>query len=374
MKTSDRELESDSWRQVAIPSLFMRGGTSRGLYFLKQHLPQDTALRDKVLLAAMGSPDEWQIDGVGGATSLTSKVAILSPSAHPWADVDYLFAQVKIAQVKVDVAPSCGNILAGVGPAAIEMGLVKAVDGQTTIKVHALNTGSLIEIVVQTPGGWITYEGSTAIDGVPGTAAPVLLNFMKVVGSKTGKLLPTGQRREEIEEVEVSCIDAAVPVVIARADALGKTGYETQAELDSDAAFYDRIEAIRRIAGMRMGLGNVANSVSPKFAIIAPPRNGGNITSRYFVPDACHASIAVTGAICLGSCAIIKDSVADGMVAIAGSGQQTIVIEHPSGKIEVALTISEGSDTTLEHASMMRTARLLFSGNVHVPARLLKRF
>ncbi len=215
--------------QRTIPCLFMRGGTSRGPYFLKRDLPADEATRDKVLLAAMGSPDSRQIDGLGGATSLTSKVAILSESDHPWADVDFLFAQVSVAQPKVDFGPTCGNILAGVGPAAIERGLVKAEDGETTVKIRAVNTGALIEAVVRTPGGEVTYDGDTAIGGVPGTAAPVLLNFMEVVGSKTGKLLPTGHRREEIEGVDVSCIDVAMPVAIARASALGKTGFETKA-------------------------------------------------------------------------------------------------------------------------------------------------
>jgi len=357
--------------QITIPSLLIRGGTSRGLYFLKENLPEDVTLRDKVLLAAMGSPDQLQIDGVGGATSLTSKVAILSPSTHPWADIDYLFAQVKITQPKVDVEPSCGNILAGVAPAALEMGLVKAMDGQTIVKIHAINSGSLIEAIVQTPDSLINYEGNTAIDGVPGTAAPIQLNFMEVVGSKTGKLLPTNQLREEIEGITVTCIDVAMPMVIARAEDLGKTGYETKAELDADATFFNRIEAIRRIAGLRMGLGNVANSVIPKFAIIAPPRYGGNVTSRYFVPDTCHATHAVTGAICVGCCAVLKGSIADGIAIVTGAERETIIIEHPLGKIEVALvTRCQGSEITVESAGVVRTARLLFSGNIHIPGHL----
>ncbi len=355
--------------QRAIPCLFMRGGTSRGPYFLKRDLPADEATRDKVLLAAMGSPDSLQIDGLGGATTLTSKVAILSESDHPWADVDFLFAQVSVAQPKVDFGPTCGNILAGVGPAAIERGLVKAEDGETTVKIRAVNTGALIEAVVRTPGGEVTYDGDTAIDGVPGTAAPILLNFMEVVGSKTGKLLPTGYRREEIEGVDVTCIDVAMPVAIARASALGKTGFETKAELDADTAFWERVEAIRRIAGFRMGLGNVANSVIPKFAIIAPPRYGGSVTSRYFVPDSCHSSHAVTGAICVGCCSLLKGSVADGVAVVTGSRRETLAIEHPSGKMEVAfVTRSEGSEITVERAGVVRTARLLFSGHVHISA------
>jgi 4-oxalomesaconate tautomerase len=339
--------------QIAIPCLFIRGGTSRGPYFLKTDLPADEVTRDKVLLAVMGSPDQRQIDGIGGATTLTSKIAILSASNHPWADVDFLFAQVSVAQSKVDLQPSCGNILAGVGPAAIKMGLIPAVDGKTVVKIHAVNTGALIEAVVHTPSGQVTYDGDTAIDGVPGTAAPILLNFMEIVGSKTGKLFPTGHRREEIEGVDVTCIDVAIPIAIARADALGKTGYETKAELDADTAFFERIERIRRIAGERMGLGNVAG------------------TSRYFVPDSCHSSYAVTGAICVGCCSLIKGSVADGVATVTGSGEETVVIEHPSGKIAVSLvTRMNGSSIIVERAGVVRTARLLFSGYVHVPASL----
>jgi 4-oxalomesaconate tautomerase len=357
--------------QIAIPCLFIRGGTSRGPYFLKTDLPADEVTRDKVLLAVMGSPDERQIDGIGGATTLTSKIAILSASNHPWADVDFLFAQVSVAQAKVDLQPSCGNILAGIAPAAIEMGLIPAVDGKTVVKIHAVNTGALIEAVVHTPGGQVTYDGDIAIDGVPGTAAPILLNFMEIVGSKTGKLFPTGHRREEIEGVDVTCIDVAIPIAVARADALGKTGYETKAELDADTAFFERIERIRRIAGERMGLGNVAGSVIPKFAIIAPPRYGGNVTSRYFVPDSCHSAYAVTGAICVGCCSLIKGSVADGVATVTGSLEETVVIEHPSGKISVSLvTRTNGSSIIVERAGVVRTARLLFSGYVHVPASL----
>ena len=354
--------------QTAIPCLFIRGGTSRGLYFLEADLPENKAVKEKILLSAMGSPDEGQIDGVGGSRSVTSKVAILSPSDHPWADVDYLFAQVQINRPSVDWAPSCGNILAGVAPAAIEKGLVLPQDGETKVKIRAVNTGSLIEAVVRTPGGKVAYEGEMSIDGVPGTAAPILLKLMEVVGSKTGKLLPTNHRREKIDGVEVTCIDVAMPMVIAPAQNLGKTGYETKAELDADQDFLERLERIRRIAGERMGLGNVANSVIPKFAIIAPPRYGGNLTSRYFVPDSCHPTHAMTGAICVASCSILKGSVAEGFALVSGSRRETVVIEHPVGKIEVILVRSSEEPTSLvESAVIIRTARLLFSGYVHVP-------
>jgi 4-oxalomesaconate tautomerase len=358
-------------KQLAIPCLFFRCGTSRGPFFLKADLPTDEVTRDNVLLAVMGSPDERQIDGIGGATTLTSKVGILSPSNHPWADVDFLFGQVSITNSKVDWEPSCGNMVAGVGPAAIEIGLVKAGDITTTVKIRNLNTNSLIESIVRTEEGKVKYDGDTSIDGVPGTAAPVLLNFMEVVGSKTGKLLPTGHRCEEIEGVEVTCIDVAMPMVIARANTLGKTGYETKAELDADKTFLERIEKIRRIAGERMGLRDVADSVIPKFAIIAPPRYGGNVTSRYFVPHACHTAHAVTGAICIGCCSLLKGTVADSIATVTGSGQETIVIEHPSGKIDIFLvTRTDGSEMFVESAGVVRTVRLLLSGYAHVSNRL----
>ncbi|WP_016952162.1 4-oxalomesaconate tautomerase [Anabaena sp. PCC 7108] len=358
-------------KQLAIPCLFFRSGTSRGPFFLQSDLPTDEIIRDKIILAAMGSPDDRQIDGIGGATTVTSKVAILSPSDHPWADIDFLFGQVSINQSQIDWSPSCGNMAAGVGPAAIERGLVTAMDQTTTVKIRNVNTNSLIEAVVLTPQGQVIYDGNTSIDGVPGTAAPVLLNFMEVVGSKTGQLLPTGSCREEIEGVEVTCIDVAMPMVIARAKDLGKTGYETKAELDADTAFLARIEKIRRIAGERMGLGNVANSVIPKLAMIAPPKHGGNITSRYFVPDVCHSAHAVTGAICVGCCSLLKGSVAQGITNSTGSANEIVIIEHPSGKIKVSLvTSNHDSAMIVERAGIVRTVRLLLSGNVHVSTRL----
>jgi len=357
-------------RQVAIPCLFFRSGTSRGPFFLQADLPTDEVLRDKVILAVMGSPDDRQIDGIGGATTLTSKVAIFSPSDHPWADVDYLFGQVNISEPKVDWKPFCGNMAAAIAHAAIIRDIVKTDHPTTTVKIRSINTNSLIEVVVLTPQGKITYDGDQSIDGVPGTSAPVLLNFMNIVGSKTGKLFPTGDRQEEIEGVEVTCIDVSIPMVIARASSFGKTGYETKAELDADKDFLERLESIRRIAGERMGLGNVVESVIPKFAIIAPPRHGGNITSRYFVPHVCHTAHAVSGAICVGCCSLVKGSVADGIATIIGSEQENkenMVIEHPSGKLEVALvTHNNGSEMIIERAGVMRTVRLLLSGHVYV--------
>ncbi|EFA70754.1 4-oxalomesaconate tautomerase [Cylindrospermopsis raciborskii CHAB3438] len=356
--------------QLAIPCLLFRSGTSRGPFFLSGDLPDDHTTRDKIILATMGSPDERQIDGIGGATTLTSKVVIFSPSHHDWADIDFLFGQVSINQNLIDWSPSCGNMTAAVAHAAIKRGLVSALDPITKVKIRNLNTNSLVETVVQTPQSEIMYDGNTSIDGVPGAAAPVVMNFMEVVGSKTGQLLPTGHCREEIEGIEVTCMDAAIPMVITRAQDLGKTGYETKAELDADKHFLAKIETIRRIAGERMGLGDVTNRVIPKLSIIAPPRQGGTITSRYFVPDVCHTAHAVTGAICIGCCSLLKDSVADGIANSTNSGNEIVIVEHPSGQIQISLiTSGNGSLMKVESAGIIRTVRLLFEGNVYVSNR-----
>jgi 4-oxalomesaconate tautomerase len=355
----------------AIPCILMRGGTSKGPYFRLSDLPAEPAVRDRVLLAAMGSPDIRQIDGIGGADTLTSKVAMVGPSARDRVDVDYLFAQVSVDRAFVDVAPSCGNILSGIGPFAIERGMVRATPGETRVMIFNVNTNSRIEATVQTPGGVVEYEGDTAIDGVPGTAAPVLLSFMDVVGSKTGALLPTGQAKDVIEGVEVTCIDVAMPMVIMRAADLDKTGYEGKAEIDHDAAFFARIERIRRIGGERMGLGDVAGKVIPKVGLLAPPRTGGSVTSRYFVPHNLHAAHAVTGAVCVASCCALEDSVAAGIARMEGSGREQVRIEHPSGKIDVVLeTEGQGAAMQIVRAGLVRTARKLMAGEVYVPAHL----
>lgn len=357
--------------QRAIPCTLMRGGTSRGPYFLRADLPTDTALRDRVLLAAMGSPDHRQIDGIGGATTLTSKVAIVSPSEQPGADVDYLFAQVSVDKALVDTNPSCGNMLAGVGPFAIEQGLVPAQEGETLVRIYNVNTRSLIEAVILTPGGEVAYDGDTAIDGVPGTAAPIRLRFRDIAGSKTGKLLPTGRPIDVIDGVEVTCMDVAMPMVIMRAGDLGKTGYETKAELDADKALFARMEPIRRKAGLLMGLGDVADKVIPKIGLIAPPRSGGAITSRYFVPHDCHAAHAVTGGICIATCAVMRGTVADGISVVRRTSPDVIVIEHPMGRMEIELSVDGfDADMRFDYGGTIRTARKLFAGHVFVPARI----
>ena len=341
---------------------------------MQSDLPKNRDKIERILLTAMGSPAPDQIDGVGGATSLTSKVAILSPSSHSWAAIDYLFAQVSVTEPRVDWQPTCGNILAGVGPAAIERGLITPQAETTVVKVRAVNTGALIEAMVPTPNGHVTYEGNTAISGVLGTAAPIWLYFSAFAGAKTGQLFPTGSPSEVIDGIEVTCIDAAVPMVVVQAQSLGKTGYETKAELDADPGFLARIETIRRRGGDLMGLGDVSQGVIPKFGMIAPPRQGNSLTSRYFVPHVCHATHALTGAICVACCAYLSGTVAHDIALLKGTSVETVTLEHPAGTIDVILETNTPSPTdrkptapVIERAGVVRTARLLFSGDIHVP-------
>lgn len=360
--------------QTAIPCTFMRGGTSRGPYFLLDDLPSDRAAMEQVLLAAMGSPDARQIDGLGGATTLTSKVAIVSKAAADAPqDVDYLFAQVSVDRPFVDWGPTCGNMLSGVGPFAIESGLVPAQDGETTVRIRAVNTGALIEAVVQTPGGRVTYDGETRISGVPGAAAPIVLNFADAVGGATGKLLPTGNPIDRIEGVDVTCLDVAMPVVIARARDLGKTAREAAKELDADRDFMNRIERIRRAASLAMGMGDAEGRVIPKFAIVGEPGSeDGSLSARYFTPLACHEAMAVTGGICIGTACALPGTVAEGIARVSGAERETVVIEHPTGRMEAVITTRRGPGGSVEVVSggTLRTARRLMAGHVFVPARV----
>ena len=364
--------------QRAIPCMFMRGGTSRGPFFLLEDLPADPEVRDRVLLAAMGSPDPRQIDGLGGATTVTSKVAMVSPSQRPGIDVDYRFAQVWLDKAIVDTAPSCGNMLAGVGPFAIERGLVTPDADETRVRIFDVNTGSRIEALVQTRGGTVTYAGDQRIDGVPGTAAPVVLSFSDVVGSKCGAMFPTGAVQEEIDGVAVSCVDVAVPMVMMRAGDLGLSGYDP-GEITGNAVLMQRVEKIRIDAGRRMGLGDVAKSVVPKVGILAPPRHGGIVNSSYLTPHHVHAAYAVTGAICVACCVSIRGGVASGVTSPlaervtepAANGSTTIRIEHPSGEMDVHLE-TEGDDSAfrIRRARIVLTARKIMDGLVYVSTLL----
>lgn len=354
--------------QTRIPCVIMRGGTSRGPFFLLSDLPADPQQRDDVLLATMGSPHEYQVDGIGGSISLTSKVAIISRSKQPGADVDYLFAQVSVNEALVDTKPNCGNMLVAVGPFAIEAGLVPAKHPETTVRIYNVNTQALVESIVQTPNGEVAYDGSAAIDGVPGTAAPVKINFKSAIGSVTGKLLPTGKPVDVIDGIEVSCVDVAMPVILMRAEQFGKTGHETAAELDADKALFGRMEAIRRKAGVLMGMGDVSKMVVPKIGLLSMPRNGGTITSRFFVPDSCHKAHAVTGTVCIASACAIPGTVASQLVTLKPAPQGVINIEHPSGMIAIDLDVDfTHGKQEMRRAALIRTARRIFEGNVLVP-------
>lgn len=282
---------------LKIPCVLMRGGTSKGPVILASDLPEETEARDAVLLSLMGAGHELEIDGIGGGSPQTSKVAIVSPSDSPDADVDYLFAQVMVNERRVDTTPNCGNMLCAVGPFAIEKGLVKAQSPVTTVRIRNLNTGTLVDAEVQTPDYRVVYEGDTQIDGVPGTAAPIGLTFLNSAGSKTGKLLPTDSVTNVFDGINVTCIDMAMPMVLIEASALGKTGGESPAELDADATFKARLESLRRQAGEAMGLGDVSNKVIPKPVLLSRARNGGTLQVRYFMPHTCHKSLAITGSI-----------------------------------------------------------------------------
>jgi 4-oxalomesaconate tautomerase len=357
--------------QTKIPCVIMRGGTSRGPFFKLSDLPTDIPTRDAVLLSVMGSPHEIQVDGIGGSHSVTSKVAMISPSKQPDADVDYLFAQVQINESFVDTKPNCGNMLVAVGPFAIDAGLVPAINGETIVRIFNVNTQTLVEAIVQTPGGEVVYEGNATIDGVPGTAAPVGINFKGGIGSVTGKMLPTGKPLDIIDGVEVSCVDIAMPLVMMRAADMGKTGYETAVELDADRVLMERMEAIRRKAGMLMGMGDVSRNVVPKLALLAKPRHGGTISSRYFVPETCHKAHPVTGTVCIASACAIPETLAAQIAPLPPAPQGMVKIEHPAGVILIDLDagFADGKED-LRRAALVRTARRIFEGHVMVPSKV----
>ncbi len=357
--------------QRGIPFLFMRGGTSRGPYIARDALPEDRETLAKVLVALVGSGHRLNIDGIGGGDSVTTKVAMLSPSDDDWAEVDYFFAQVGVEDGLVDFKPTCGNILTGVGPAAIEMGLVSPTGDATEVRIRAVNTGARVSAKVETPGGAVNYEGGARIDGVPGTAAPVELMFREVVGGATGALFPTGHRIDPVEGIEVSCMDVAMPMVIARAADFGLTGYESAGELDENRAFFERMEAVRQAAGRLMGMGDVSASVTPKFAVLAPPRDGGSAAVRYFVPSKTHPSLAVTGSQCIGACLLCPGTVAAGLLAAPNASVVQLALEHPMGVLDVSMEIrSDGEVFDIISAGLVRTARKLAAGEVFIPGRI----
>ncbi|MGQ9367960.1 4-oxalomesaconate tautomerase [Azospirillum sp. ST 5-10] len=343
--------------------MWMRGGTSKGGFFLADDLPADAAERDAFLLRVMGSPDPRQIDGMGGAHPLTSKIAVVRRSARDGVDVDYLFLQAFVDKPIVTDAQNCGNMLAGVGPFAIERGLVAARDGETPVRIHMENTGQVAVATVQTPGGRVTYAGDARIDGVPGTAAPIPLEFKDTAGSSCGALLPTGNPVDVIDGVEVTCIDNGMPVVVLRAGDLGITGQETREQLDADTALKARLESIRLKAGPLMNLGDVAKKSVPKMTLVSPPSHGGAISTRTFIPHDCHASIGVLGAVSVATACALEGSPAAAMAVMPDGRRRTVSVEHPTGETTVVLTMAE--DGSVATAAMLRTARKLFDGTVY---------
>jgi len=353
--------------------MLMRGGTSKGAYFLASDLPAEPALRDAILLAAMGSPDARQVDGVGGAHPLTSKVAIVSTSTHAECDVDFLFCQVVVNEAKVDTTPNCGNILAGVGPFAIERGLVKAQDPQTRVKVRTINTGTIAELLIETPGGVVEYEGAARIDGVPGTAAPIAIDFLDAAGSVCGSLLPTGHAVDHVAGVDVTLIDNGMPCVILAAESVGRTGYESRDALDKDSELKARLEEIRLAAGPLMNLGDVGPKVVPKMILVAKPAAGGHVATRSFIPHECHASIGVFAAVTVATACVLPGSPAARVAEIPEGKVKTLSVEHPTGEFSVRVEIGGTPEKpTVERAGLLRTARLLFDGRVFIRAAAAK--
>ncbi|HXY15706.1 MAG TPA: 4-oxalomesaconate tautomerase [Terriglobales bacterium] len=355
--------------QTAIPCTLMRGGTSKGPFFLAGDLPSNVQVRDRVLLAAMGSPDVRQIDGIGGAHPLTSKVAIISRSSRPGIDVDYLFAQVSVDRPLVDITPTCGNMLAGVGPFAIERGLVAPQDPITAVAIHLVNTGTVAVAHVPTPGGKVTYAGETSIAGVPGTAAAIRIDFRDTAGSVCRALLPTGNPLDQFDGIDATLIDNGMPMAVLRASDFGRSGYESPAELDSDQQLKARLEAIRIMAGERMGLGDVRTKVVPKMTLIAPPQSAGHVMTRTFIPHKCHSAIGVLMAVTVGTACILPGSIAQGIVRPREGPLKRLSIEHPSGEFSVEFEVEQmGGQIKVLRSSLIRTARALFRGELLVPA------
>lgn len=355
-------------KQKAIPCCLMRGGTSKGPFFLEEDLPYDIDLRDKVLLAAVGSPDERQIDGVGGAHPLTSKVGIVSKSNKDGIDIEFLFAQLQPNSDKVDTKPNCGNMLAAAVPFALEKNLIKAKGKTSTYRVLTRNTGMLSDITVNTPNGYMDYEGNAKIDGVPKTASPIKISFLDMAGSIAGSLLPTGRVLDIVEGVNVTCIDNGMPVVIMRAEDMGVTGYERPDELNNNQQLKTKLEKIRLEASKLMGLGDTKDKNYPKMCMISKPVMGGAVNTRCFIPHVCHEAIGVLAAVSIATACALPDSIGQDITQMASGLIKNVSVEHPSGEFTMEITL-DGKNNVIS-ASLVRTARLLIAGEVMVPAAL----
>jgi 4-oxalomesaconate tautomerase len=356
--------------QDSIPCSLYRGGTSKGLYFHASDLPADLASRDRLLLEVMGSPDERQIDGLGGAHPLTSKVAVIGPPTRDDVDIDYLFLQIVVDKAEVRDTQNCGNILAGVGPFAIEEGLVEAADDVTSVRIHMVNSGSVATARVQTPAGRVRYDGDARIDGVPGTAAPLMLDFEDVEGANCGALLPTGNANDTVNGVSITCIDNGMPVVLLSAADFGLTGSESPVWIESNAEATQRIEAIRLVVGPLMNLGDVSDKTVPKMCLVSPAGNGGAISTRTLIPHRVHDSIGVLGAASVAAACLIPGSVAHRVSgSTTQSGSHSIDIEHPTGFLTVAMEVTmDGGTARFGRTGLLRTARRLMRGEVFFEA------
>jgi len=350
---------------AGIRCMLMRGGTSKGAYFIADDLPAAEEARDAVLLSIMGSPDRRQIDGIGGAHPLTSKVAIVSRSREPGVDIDFLFIQVLVEEPRVDLNQNCGNILAGVGPFAIERGLLQPKGPVTSVVVRTLNTGTIAELRVSTPDGQVTYDGDASIDGVPGTAAAIPIDFLDAAGSVSGALLPTGRAHDRVEGVDVTLIDNGMPVVVMAAESVGISGYEPPAALNANAVLKSRLEAIRLAAAPLMRIDGASGKNVPKLALLSPPRNGGCIATRSFIPHECHAAIGVFAAVSVATACVLPDSPVHRLARLPDGSEKLVSCEHPTGEFTVRLTVGgTPAQPVIERAGLLRTARALFDGVV----------
>lgn len=356
--------------QKAIKTLFMRGGTSKGPFFNQADLPSDKALRDKTLLAVMGSPDRRQIDGLGGANPLTSKVGIVSLSDTPGVDLNFLFAQVVVDKAIVDTTPNCGNMLAAVVPFALETGLVKPQGDTTTLRVLTLNTDMQCDITVNTPNGQVSYKGDARIDGVPGTSAPITINFLDTAGSVCSGLLPTGKVLDVIDGIEMTCIDNGMPLVMMRAKDLNRTGYESVADMNADTELKTKLEDLRLKAGHLMGLGDVTSKTYPKMCLIAEPKDGGSIATRCFIPHVCHDAIGVLAVVTVGTACVLEGSITQGIANVPTGNTKKVSVEHPTGEFTVELEIDPKNPQNVTKAALLRTARLIMRGEVMIPENI----
>ncbi len=349
-----------------VRCMWMRGGTSKGGFFLAEDLPSDIPARDRFLLGVMGSPDKRQIDGMGGADPLTSKVAVVRRSERPGIDVDYLFLQVFVDQAIVTDAQNCGNILAGVGPFAIERGLVAAEAGETRVTIYMENTGQVAVARVRTPNGKVTYSGDARLDGVPGTASPIPVVFRDTAGSSCGALLPTGRPLDVIDGVELTCIDNGMPVVVMRGADLGISGDESREALDADEALKAKLESIRLQVGPMMNLGDVSAKTVPKMTMVSAPKAGGVVSTRTFIPHRCHASIGVLGAVSVATACALPGSPVASLAQLPEGRSKRMPIEHPIGASTILVELDDGGE--VESAAVLLTARKLFDGLVFVPS------